>query len=59
MAKLLLIGRLGKDPEVRYTKTEKEYVSYVKLRCCVVKVHILTFVCLQLQHRNNKQRAGT
>ncbi|KAL1946587.1 hypothetical protein VTO73DRAFT_14691 [Trametes versicolor] len=28
MAKLLLIGRLGKDPEVRYTKTEKEYISY-------------------------------
>ncbi|KAI0773968.1 hypothetical protein C8Q74DRAFT_1267625 [Fomes fomentarius] len=28
MAKLLLIGRLGKDPEVRYTKNNKEYVSY-------------------------------
>ncbi|KAI9001315.1 hypothetical protein BD414DRAFT_511867 [Trametes punicea] len=28
MAKLLLIGRLGKDPEVRYTKTNKEYVAY-------------------------------
>ncbi len=29
MAKLLLIGRLGKDPELRYTKSNKEYVSYV------------------------------
>ncbi|PCH41329.1 hypothetical protein WOLCODRAFT_151373 [Wolfiporia cocos MD-104 SS10] len=29
MAKLLLIGRLGKDPEVRVTKNSgKEYVSY-------------------------------
>ncbi|KAI0771976.1 hypothetical protein BD413DRAFT_547423 [Trametes elegans] len=28
MAKLLLIGRLGKDPEVRVTKTNKEYVAY-------------------------------
>ncbi|TFK92965.1 nucleic acid-binding protein [Polyporus arcularius HHB13444] len=28
MAKLLLIGRLGKDPELRYTKSNKEYVSY-------------------------------
>ncbi|KAI0370155.1 hypothetical protein BV20DRAFT_299857 [Pilatotrama ljubarskyi] len=28
MAKLLLIGRLGKDPELRYTKTNKEYVAY-------------------------------
>ncbi|RPD66691.1 hypothetical protein L226DRAFT_607999 [Lentinus tigrinus ALCF2SS1-7] len=28
MAKLLLIGRLGKEPELRYTKTNKEYVSY-------------------------------
>ncbi|KAH9850048.1 hypothetical protein C2E23DRAFT_735887 [Lenzites betulinus] len=28
MAKLLLIGRLGKDPELRYTKNNKEYVSY-------------------------------
>ncbi|KAI0650145.1 hypothetical protein C8Q79DRAFT_1083258 [Trametes meyenii] len=28
MAKLVLIGRLGKDPEVRYTKSNKEYVSY-------------------------------
>ncbi|KAI0722990.1 nucleic acid-binding protein [Earliella scabrosa] len=28
MAKMLLIGRLGKDPEVRYTKSNKEYVSY-------------------------------
>ena len=28
MAKLTLIGRLGRDPEVRTTKTEKEYVSY-------------------------------
>ncbi|KAI0676985.1 hypothetical protein C8Q78DRAFT_1073735 [Trametes maxima] len=28
MAKLVLIGRLGKEPEVRYTKTNKEYVSY-------------------------------
>ena len=24
MAKLLLIGRLGKDPELRYTKNNKE-----------------------------------
>ncbi|KAM5534884.1 hypothetical protein V8D89_011439 [Ganoderma adspersum] len=29
MAKLCLIGRLGKEPELRYTKTNKEYVSYV------------------------------
>ncbi|CDO74288.1 hypothetical protein BN946_scf184663.g9 [Trametes cinnabarina] len=28
MAKLLLIGRLGKDPEVRYTKNDKEYIAY-------------------------------
>ncbi|KAH7916815.1 hypothetical protein BJ138DRAFT_1121618 [Hygrophoropsis aurantiaca] len=28
LAKLTLIGRLGKDPEVRTTKSEKEYVSY-------------------------------
>ncbi|KAI1789021.1 nucleic acid-binding protein [Ganoderma leucocontextum] len=29
MAKLCLIGRLGKEPELRYTKTNKEYVAYV------------------------------
>ncbi|KAL4075713.1 hypothetical protein V8B97DRAFT_148062 [Scleroderma yunnanense] len=28
VAKLILIGRLGKDPEVRTTKSDKEYVSY-------------------------------
>ncbi|KAF8609527.1 nucleic acid-binding protein [Ceratobasidium sp. AG-I] len=27
-AKLTLIGRLGRDPEVRTTKTDREYVSY-------------------------------
>ena len=29
LAKLILIGRLGKEPELRYTKNEKEYVSLV------------------------------
>ena len=29
LAKLTLIGRLGKDPEVKTTKTDKEYVTYV------------------------------
>jgi len=28
VSKLILVGRLGKDPEVRITKSEKEYVSY-------------------------------
>ncbi|GBE79364.1 single-strand binding protein family-domain-containing protein [Sparassis latifolia] len=28
LAKLMLIGRLGKDPEVRTTKNNKEYVQY-------------------------------
>ncbi|KAI0796508.1 single-strand binding protein family-domain-containing protein [Abortiporus biennis] len=28
LAKLVLIGRLGKDPEVRRTKTDKEYITY-------------------------------
>ncbi|OAX43072.1 nucleic acid-binding protein [Rhizopogon vinicolor AM-OR11-026] len=28
ISKLILIGRLGKDPEVRTTKSDKEYVSY-------------------------------
>ncbi|KAI9448372.1 hypothetical protein H4582DRAFT_83999 [Lactarius indigo] len=28
LSKLILIGRLGKDPEVRTTKSDKEYVSY-------------------------------
>ena len=31
LAKLILIGRLGKEPELRYTKNEKEYVSFVFL----------------------------
>jgi hypothetical protein len=29
VAKLILVGRLGKDPEVRTSKNDKEYVSYV------------------------------
>jgi len=29
LAKLTLIGRLGKNPEVRLTKNEKEYVAFV------------------------------
>ncbi|KAI5124793.1 hypothetical protein M0805_005427 [Coniferiporia weirii] len=29
LAKLVLIGRLGKDPETRYTSSNKEYLSYV------------------------------
>ncbi|KAF9224314.1 nucleic acid-binding protein [Gyrodon lividus] len=28
VAKLILIGRLGKDPELRTTKSDKEYVAY-------------------------------
>lgn len=28
VSKLILIGRLGKDPEVRTTKSDREYVSY-------------------------------
>ncbi|EGO01588.1 hypothetical protein SERLA73DRAFT_49973, partial [Serpula lacrymans var. lacrymans S7.3] len=28
LSKLTLVGRLGKDPELRTTKTEKEYVAY-------------------------------
>ncbi|TFY80061.1 hypothetical protein EWM64_g3955 [Hericium alpestre] len=28
LSKLLLIGRLGKEPEVRMTKSNKEYISY-------------------------------
>ncbi|OSX59295.1 hypothetical protein POSPLADRAFT_1172552 [Postia placenta MAD-698-R-SB12] len=28
VAKLMLIGRLGKDPELRSTKNDKEYVQY-------------------------------
>jgi len=28
VSKLILVGRLGRDPEVRMTKSEKEYVSY-------------------------------
>jgi len=28
LAKLILIGRLGREPEVRTTKNDKEYISY-------------------------------
>ncbi|CAL1701561.1 unnamed protein product [Somion occarium] len=28
LAKLILVGRLGKDPEVRKTRSDKEYISY-------------------------------
>ncbi|GJE84937.1 single-stranded DNA-binding protein [Phanerochaete sordida] len=28
VAKLILIGRLGKNPEVRMTRSDKEYISY-------------------------------
>ncbi|EPQ59653.1 nucleic acid-binding protein [Gloeophyllum trabeum ATCC 11539] len=28
LSKLILIGRLGKDPEVRRTKSDQEYVAY-------------------------------
>ena len=29
VSKLILVGRLGKDPEVKTTKSDKEYVQYV------------------------------
>lgn len=29
LAKLVLIGRMGKTPETRTTKTDKEYVTWV------------------------------
>jgi hypothetical protein len=29
VAKLILVGRLGRDPEVKTTKNDKEYVAYV------------------------------
>jgi hypothetical protein len=29
LAKLILVGHLGKDPEIRMTKNDKEYVLYV------------------------------
>lgn len=43
MAKLLLIGRLGKDPEVRYTKNNKEYVSCVFYLTCARYQSSLTY----------------
>ena len=27
VSKLILVGRLGRDPEVRMTKTDKEYIA--------------------------------
>ena len=33
VAKLILVGRLGKNPEVRMTRSDKEYISYVRFLC--------------------------
>ena len=45
LAKLILIGRLGRDPEVRTSKHDKEYVSYVVVsantRACRPLTHSL------------------
>ena len=43
LAKLTLIGRLGKDPEVKTTKTDKEYVT------CVLKYSLRLY--LRLMHK--------
>ena len=54
VSKLILVGRLGKDPEVRITKSDKEYVSYAVFR----RVTAFSFIhLLQLHSSHNELSA--
>lgn len=59
LAKLVLIGNLGKAPELKTTKNDKQYVSYVFSSCACALSGWLSLVGMRLRLSHRRLQAQT